>query len=529
MGYDVFISYSHQNKAIADAVCASLEQNGIRCWYAPRDINPSDSWAKSVYKAISSVRLMTIIVTDESILSDQVIREISCAVSAGVLILPFKLTKSDLSDEMRYYFSTVHWLDAAGKPLNSSITELNSRIRHNLGMADSPPAPPVKPQPRKSGYADPPPAPPAKPQPRKSGYANLPALPWENLDTLRAVGIYVGQDSLVLGSFSGSNLVVRTIPLSDKVLAAIPPRRRTGVLVSQALEYIRAHHKTSNLVCLVAVPYMSIDDCAQVRTAAEAMGFDNIRTIKCVSAAALSLFDRYPEDESDPVLVIEYNGASCEVGFVRTDSSVIEMVSVVQRRISPDSPMSFDLLRKDIYKAMDIAKIRKISHVAVSAMLPSSFIAPLENLFHMKCERMDPNSVVRGLVLNAMLLSGIRIDLLLLDIIDFDVCIGPDLLLPHCSMMPASGSREIVYNTARKDHCIDIILNKNNMMTDLPVSFRLSVLDVLDKNQSIRQKLKVACNLNEHFGLSFTITNTGSRKAITYTWKDIRALLPGRE
>jgi len=37
-GFDVFISYSTEDKAVADAVVSVLENEGIRCWYAPRDI-----------------------------------------------------------------------------------------------------------------------------------------------------------------------------------------------------------------------------------------------------------------------------------------------------------------------------------------------------------------------------------------------------------------------------------------------------------------------------------------------------------
>jgi hypothetical protein len=37
MAHDVFISYPHQEKATADAVCARLENEDIRCWIAPRD------------------------------------------------------------------------------------------------------------------------------------------------------------------------------------------------------------------------------------------------------------------------------------------------------------------------------------------------------------------------------------------------------------------------------------------------------------------------------------------------------------
>ena len=34
MAHDVFISYSTKDKVIADAICANLENRGIRCWIA---------------------------------------------------------------------------------------------------------------------------------------------------------------------------------------------------------------------------------------------------------------------------------------------------------------------------------------------------------------------------------------------------------------------------------------------------------------------------------------------------------------
>lgn len=40
MAHDVFISYSHEDKAIADAICHKLESVRIWCWIAPRDILP---------------------------------------------------------------------------------------------------------------------------------------------------------------------------------------------------------------------------------------------------------------------------------------------------------------------------------------------------------------------------------------------------------------------------------------------------------------------------------------------------------
>jgi TIR domain len=51
MAHDVFISYSSKDKTIADAVLAKLEERGLRCWIASRDIIPGSNWghAKSGY------------------------------------------------------------------------------------------------------------------------------------------------------------------------------------------------------------------------------------------------------------------------------------------------------------------------------------------------------------------------------------------------------------------------------------------------------------------------------------------------
>ena len=56
MGHDVFISHSTKDKAAADAVCAALEANGVRCWVAPRDIKPGENWATAILRGIAGCR-----------------------------------------------------------------------------------------------------------------------------------------------------------------------------------------------------------------------------------------------------------------------------------------------------------------------------------------------------------------------------------------------------------------------------------------------------------------------------------------
>ena len=137
MAHDVFISYSTKNKAIADAVCARMESGGIRCWYAPRDIEPGADWAGSIIEAINASRIMILVFTPDSNVSKQVLREVDCAVSAGVTILPLRLTAEEPIESMRYYLSAVHWLDAVDADLNDALESLYELTRavHETGAS----------------------------------------------------------------------------------------------------------------------------------------------------------------------------------------------------------------------------------------------------------------------------------------------------------------------------------------------------------------------------------------------------------
>ena len=129
MAHDVFISYSHKDKAVADAICAHLESEGIRCWYAPRNIPPGETWAGAIPGAIEEARIFVVVFTDHYNSSPQVIREVNLAVSAGATIIPFRLTRSEPEGDMGYYLGAVHWLDALNESLSRSIEALGRRCR----------------------------------------------------------------------------------------------------------------------------------------------------------------------------------------------------------------------------------------------------------------------------------------------------------------------------------------------------------------------------------------------------------------
>ena len=130
MAHDVFISYSHKDYSVAQAICAKLEEQKIRCWYAPRNIGAGEEWASSIMNALKESKIMVLVFTDYSNASKQVKREVDNAINAGVTIIPFKLTENNPSGAMEYYLATLHWLDALNKPLENSIDELVTMVRN---------------------------------------------------------------------------------------------------------------------------------------------------------------------------------------------------------------------------------------------------------------------------------------------------------------------------------------------------------------------------------------------------------------
>jgi hypothetical protein len=72
MGYDVFISFSSRDAAVAHAACAAIEKSGPRCWIAPRDITPGMDWSEAILSGITTCRVMVLVFSHHANVSPQV-------------------------------------------------------------------------------------------------------------------------------------------------------------------------------------------------------------------------------------------------------------------------------------------------------------------------------------------------------------------------------------------------------------------------------------------------------------------------
>ncbi len=148
MAHDVFISYSTRDKAVADAVCAKLEERKIRCWIASRDLPPGQTWAGALIEAIDASRVFVLVLSNGSNRSPQVLREVGEAVDKSIPIIPLRIEDLQLSRDMGYYIKTVHWLDALTPPLERHLEALGNQVQALLGVEPArepekvPPGPP---------------------------------------------------------------------------------------------------------------------------------------------------------------------------------------------------------------------------------------------------------------------------------------------------------------------------------------------------------------------------------------------------
>src|SRR5215813_8810647 len=144
MAHEVFISHSSQDKTVADAVCAALENSAIRCWIAPRDVQPGRSFAGEITRAIQRSKVMVLIFSAHSNTSEQVLREVQLAANSHLHIVQFRIADVLPNDDLEYYLSAPHWLDALTPPLESHLDRLQASVKALLQLEWTQPELPEK-------------------------------------------------------------------------------------------------------------------------------------------------------------------------------------------------------------------------------------------------------------------------------------------------------------------------------------------------------------------------------------------------
>lgn len=134
--HDVFISYKSEDSAVAMRVKNTLEENGIKCWIAERDISAGSNYAADIPAAIAQCRVLVLILTNAAQTSPWIMKELDSAIAGRKLILPLKIGYFDVSGAMSFLLTGVQYFDATTNPdetMKAMVYRIRQAIANNEG------------------------------------------------------------------------------------------------------------------------------------------------------------------------------------------------------------------------------------------------------------------------------------------------------------------------------------------------------------------------------------------------------------
>lgn len=144
MAHDVFISYSTRNIDHAEAVCENLENNGIECWIAPRNIKTGTNYAKEIMDGLEAAKIVVLVFSKDAQESEYVNNEVDTAFSSGKHIVSLKVDDSFPEKKMEFFLKNTQWLDASptalkeqDKTLDDCYVQLVDDVRRVLNEIES--------------------------------------------------------------------------------------------------------------------------------------------------------------------------------------------------------------------------------------------------------------------------------------------------------------------------------------------------------------------------------------------------------
>ena len=126
---DIFVSYASPDREVAFRIVGFLEEQGIACWVAPRDVPPGVEYGQAIIEGIEQSRALVLILSDQSNDSQFVRKEVERAVSKTKPVLPVRIREVTPSGSLEFFISSAQWVDAWKSPMEQHLLPLVEAIK----------------------------------------------------------------------------------------------------------------------------------------------------------------------------------------------------------------------------------------------------------------------------------------------------------------------------------------------------------------------------------------------------------------
>ncbi|MCB9454299.1 MAG: TIR domain-containing protein [Anaerolineaceae bacterium] len=129
-GVGIFISYSHEDRLIAEMLAQRINQIGYHTWIDFAGIKGGDEWRQSIDEALENSSAFLILLTPESNASRWVKYELQQALDRRLRIIPLMIRKCQMPDEIEHlhYVDFLQSSDQAFNSLHRAL--LTAVVRH---------------------------------------------------------------------------------------------------------------------------------------------------------------------------------------------------------------------------------------------------------------------------------------------------------------------------------------------------------------------------------------------------------------
>ena len=107
-----FISHAKADQKRAQEIAAALEERGLKCWIAPRDVRGGRSYGDEIIKGIEKSRGFVLVLSAASNESAFVAREVERAISKKRPVFTVRIENVEPSPALELFISGTQWIDA---------------------------------------------------------------------------------------------------------------------------------------------------------------------------------------------------------------------------------------------------------------------------------------------------------------------------------------------------------------------------------------------------------------------------------
>ena len=220
MAHDVFVSYATEDMRTVTSLVHFLEADGVRCWYAPRDVLPGANYGAQIADAIRSTHILILVLSSHSNRSTPVSNEVERAVHNGVVVIPIRIEDVIPSPNLELHIAGAHWLDALSETLESHQAALVRAVRKHLEAIGGEPA-----RPPSSTRSQ------AQPGPHSARAASAPQAeaPAHSKPTNRTPLLVALASAMLIGAGAGVWFITRPTPPENSLAAGTVPESGTGI------------------------------------------------------------------------------------------------------------------------------------------------------------------------------------------------------------------------------------------------------------------------------------------------------------